>query len=103
MKENYFERIPKLLSQMDAPKEINFTNLQEFHARSVAIISQIEKITSDNRYLIFFFREEFEKLGGPVKSLAKKVDEFGKGILENQKYLEEAENSIRILENINAL
>lgn len=100
MKENYFERIPKLLSQINAPKGSDYSDLLEFHSQANGVISQIGKITSDNRYLIFFFREDFEKLEVPLRALAKKMDEFGREISLNEKYLKEFGDATGILEKI---
>ncbi|MFH0971285.1 MAG: hypothetical protein V1835_01835 [Candidatus Micrarchaeota archaeon] len=83
MKENYFLRIPKILDEIKKPGTLDFESVREFHVRLQKSVMQITKITSDNRYLIFFYKEEFERLGGPIKALAEAMDELGNEIGRN--------------------
>ncbi|MFH1257429.1 MAG: hypothetical protein ABIG96_00780 [Candidatus Micrarchaeota archaeon] len=88
MKENFFVRLPKIIGNVRKPEGKEFRDYREFHSQIVQAMAQITKITSDNRYLLFFFKEEFEKLGGPVKDLVKLVDGMGEDLQEEGKKLD---------------
>ncbi|MEK6954173.1 MAG: hypothetical protein AABX01_04140 [Candidatus Micrarchaeota archaeon] len=89
MRENYFVRIPKILGTIKKPEKIDFIAISDFHSETLSAMLQITKITSDNRYLIFFYKEEFGRMGGPIKELSEKADLLGGEISENaQKYQE---------------
>jgi hypothetical protein len=91
MKENYSERLPKILSAIKAPEKNDYPEIQKFHSQVVGQLISITKITSDNRYLPFFFKEEFEKLGEPVRRLATTVDALGKRLAESGGFFREGE------------
>ncbi len=90
MRDNFSKRIPKLLDDVKRPVKRDFEGVIKFHKDALKALQQLSKITYDNRYLPFFFKEEFEKLGGPVRNLAKAIEELGKGIEGSKKDYENA-------------
>lgn len=100
MKENYFVRIPKILSGVKKPKHVDYEEISRFHSETLRAMQDLTKITSDNRYLIFFYREEFERLGGPVKALAQESDALGALLEGNSTHFREGK---ALLEDARAL
>lgn len=90
MKENYFSRIPKILGGVKRPEKMDYESIMKFHGETLQAMLQITKITSDNRYLVIFYKEEFGKLGGPIKALSEEEDALGKLVAENSPTYESA-------------
>ncbi|MFH1443031.1 MAG: hypothetical protein ABIG96_03270 [Candidatus Micrarchaeota archaeon] len=90
MKVNYFARIPKILEAVARPERIDFGGISNFHSTTVATMVQLTKITSDNRYLMYFYKEEFEALGEPIRQLALAEGDLGRAISGNGKHFNEA-------------
>ncbi|MFH1750733.1 MAG: hypothetical protein ABH863_03585 [Candidatus Micrarchaeota archaeon] len=91
MKVNYFARIPKILEGTVRPERADFPGISKFHEGTLAAMAQLTKITSDNRYLMHFYKEEFEALGEPIRALAQAEGQLGKAISGNAKHFNEAQ------------
>ncbi|MCX6811955.1 MAG: hypothetical protein NT039_04690 [Candidatus Berkelbacteria bacterium] len=93
MKQKFSERAPVLIDSIKPINEVNIANIILFHnALNHAIVS-ITKITSDNRYLFFFFSEEMKGFGKLMKELCDINDEINHQI-ESKKDIFEEENNI---------
>ena len=93
MKQKLAERAPGVLDTVKPMKEANLTNIILFHNTLNNAIVLITKITSDNRYLFFFFNEEMKEYGSLMKGLCNINDKI-KQLIESKKEVFDEENKI---------
>ena len=78
MKDNYLKRLPQILEKIRAPKAATYEAAAGFNAGVVESLQLLNKITADNRYLLFFYKNEFTALGKKLKETDSKAADFGK-------------------------
>jgi len=93
MKQKFSERAPPTIDSIKPMKDANLQNLIQFHNSLNNAIVSITKITSDNRYLFFFFNDEMKEFGRLMKELCRINDEIRVRI-ESKKDVFDAENNI---------
>jgi predicted nucleic acid-binding Zn-ribbon protein len=93
MKQKFSERAPPTIDSIKPMKDANLQNLVQFHNSLNSAIVSITKITSDNRYLFFFFNDEMKDFGRQMKELCRINDEI-RAKIESKKDIFDAENGI---------
>lgn len=84
MRDNYVKRAMQAAEQINAPAQPGFGDVEKFHGQVVEALKNLNKTAFDNRYLIGFYKKDFEKLGEIVQPIARRADELGQW-LEKQK------------------
>ncbi|MEM2974698.1 MAG: hypothetical protein QW112_03715, partial [Candidatus Micrarchaeia archaeon] len=93
MRHQFVERMPQLLDEL---KSMNIANIQDvirFNINLNNFIIAATKITSDNRYLFFFFNQEMKEFGKLMKEMCKISDDL-KMRLESKKEVFDREGKI---------
>ncbi len=80
MKPEFEKRAPQALDSLKFPSAQTFGECERFHRDLATLIVQFTKISSDNRYLLVLFPENFKEIGNRMKNLASISDELGKTI-----------------------
>jgi len=93
MKQKFSERAPPIIDSIRPMKDANLQNLVQFHNSLNSAIVSITKITSDNRYLFFFFNDEMKEFGKLMKELCGINDDI-RARIESKKDVFDAENGI---------
>ena len=93
MKQKFSERAPPFLDSVKSMKEQNLQSIILFHNTLNNFIASISKITSDNRYLYFFFADEMKEFSRLMKEMCRINNEINKQI-ESKKDLFEYENKV---------
>ena len=93
MKQKFSDRVPTIIDSIKPINEVNIKNIIMFHNSLNNAIVSVTKITSDNRYLFFFFNEEMKIFSKSMKELCNINDEI-KQQIESKKDIFEEENKI---------
>ncbi len=80
MKPEFEKRAPATMNSLKFPESPAFGECERFHRDFSSAIAQFTKVSSDNRYLLVLFPENFKEIGNRMKNLAKLSDELGKAI-----------------------
>lgn len=76
MRENYVKRAAQAADEIQVPAEPAFENVEAFHEKLLGVLTALNKSASDNRYLIGFYKQDFERLAEIMKPIARQTDEL---------------------------
>ena len=103
MRENFSQRAPAIIDGISLPSENSYPAFAKYHLEVMNAMALLTKITSDNRYLLYFFKKDFEELGKGIKVLCETADKLAEKLKEfapeNEK-IENAERKIRETEGM---
>ncbi|MBU1197410.1 hypothetical protein KJ765_02755 [Candidatus Micrarchaeota archaeon] len=77
MKTNYLKRVSQA-QEIRVPPRTDYHDVDAFQRSVLEQLQNLNKIASDNRYLIAMYREDFENMGLVLKELVKKTDALGR-------------------------
>ncbi|MFH1106269.1 MAG: hypothetical protein V1787_00060 [Candidatus Micrarchaeota archaeon] len=85
MMENYSQRLSTAFAEVITPEKTTVETAISFGALVRQSLTLLEKTTSDNRYLAVFFKEEFEALGGKIRTVVSQLSELEAAIAAEKK------------------
>lgn len=103
MQGEFTKIISNLLGSFKQPQVTGYADFFEFHKQLMKTLTEITKITSNNRYLFYFFDKEMNEFGRKMKEICRIADEIKDELSSKVDVIEKSGKIERMIGDISKL